>query len=145
MAQVLYCCCSLYSDVGGYSMEPVVLCVVFFCLFVCLFFNRTLPVSSGCLPVCISEYFCRRRKGDSHVKYKYTDSEYPQHWSVQVCMKSRERQGTGGRGLTQPLTSLVPLASVLAPSPRDQPCPGRGQRESTGQPPSWGLRRCWGP
>ena len=59
-------------------MEPVVLCVVFFCLFVCLFFNRTLPVSSGCLPVCISEYFCSRRKVDSHVKYKYTDSEYPQ-------------------------------------------------------------------
>lgn len=77
------------------------------------FFNRALPVSSGCLPVCISEYFCRRRKGDSHVKYKYTDSEYPQHWSVQVWMKSQERQGTGGRGLTQPLTSLVPLASVL--------------------------------
>lgn len=81
--------------------------------FLFFFFNRTLPVSSGCLPVCISEYFCRRRKGDSHVKYKYTDSEYPQHWSVQVCMKSQERQGTGGRGLTQPLTSLMPLASVL--------------------------------
>lgn len=110
-----------------------------------VFFNRTLPVSSGCLPVCISEYFCRRRKGDPHVKYKYTDSEYPQHWSVQVCIQSRERQGTGGRGLTQPLTSLVPLASMLAPSPRDKPCPGRGQRESTGQPSSYGLRRCWGP
>ena len=98
------------------------------------FSYRTLPVSSGCLPVCISDYFCRRRKGDSHVKYKYTDS-----------VKSRERQGTEGRGLTQPLTSLVPLASVLAASPRNQPCPGRRQRESTGQPPSWGLRRCWGP
>ena len=113
-------------------MEPV-----FVCLFVC--FYRTLPVSSGCLPVCISEYFCRRRKGDSHVKYKYTDSEYPQHWSVQVCMKSRERQGTGGRDLTQPLTSLVPLASVLVVSPRDQPCPGRGQSECTVQSSSWGL------
>lgn len=68
-------------------MEPV-----FVCLFVC--FYTILPVSSGCLPVCISEYFCRRRKGDSHVKYKFIESEYPQHWSVQVCMKSRERQGT---------------------------------------------------
>ena len=93
------------------------------------FFYRTLPVSSGCLPVCISEYFCRRRKGDPHVKYKYTDSEYLQYWPVQVCMKSGERQSTRGQGLTQTLTSLVPLTSMLAPSPRDQPCPGRGQRE----------------
>ena len=80
VAHVLCCRCCLNSDVGGHSIEPVFLqnsaCLIWM---------------SACVYIWI---FLQKKKRRSSFKYKYTDSEYPQHWSVQVCMKSGERQGT---------------------------------------------------
>ena len=89
------------------------------------------------MSVYTSKYLHRRKKRDSHVKIQiHSGSEHSQYRSVQVCMKFGEKQGTWGRSLAQSLTSLVPLASVLAPPSRDQTCPGRGLGEGmTGPPP----------
>lgn len=95
------------------------------------------------LVICLNIYLNISTKGDSHVKSK-VHSDFEQlwpvaNWSVKVCMKSKERQGTWDGGLIPPLARLVPLASMLAPPPRHQPCPGRGQSECTVQSSSWGL------
>ena len=59
------------------------------------FFYRTLPVSSGCLHVYISEYFCRRRKGHSHVN-RNTLSLNTHNTGQSKCVWSPERDRAQG-------------------------------------------------